>query len=90
MVAGNEESSLEGVVMSTARDVEAIRTGTDSRGRAVPMTVKDALLRGRQVAKALDALDDMGDAEEQRATLEALKRGLDREENRLSHRKRFC
>jgi hypothetical protein len=54
------------------------------------MTVKDALLRGRQVAKALDALDDMGDAEEQRATLEALKRGLDREENRLSHRKRFC
>jgi hypothetical protein len=31
----------------------------------------------------------MGDAEEQRATLEGLKRGLDREANGLSYRKRF-
>lgn len=64
-------------MMATAQEIEAIRTGTDARGRAVPMTDEDALLRGREAAKALLALDGMGDAEEQRSTLEMLKRGLD-------------
>ena len=81
-----EDADPEGLMMATAQEIEAIRTGTDARGRAVPMTDEDALLRDREAAKALDALDDMGDAAEQRNTLETLKRGLDRDGDRLSSR----
>lgn len=45
---------------------------TDGRGRLVPMTEDEVRARADEVARGLDALDDMGDADEQRATLEAL------------------
>jgi hypothetical protein len=41
----------------------------DATGRALPMTVEDIHARAVEIARGLDALDDMGDEEEQRQTL---------------------
>jgi hypothetical protein len=49
----------------------------------------DEEIRGRaaQISQGLDALDDIGDAEEQRQTLDALMKAIDDEP--LSPRRRF-
>jgi hypothetical protein len=51
------------------------------------MTEDEVRARADEVARGLDALDDMGDADEQCATLEALIKAID--EDRLSDRNRF-
>ncbi len=59
----------------------------DMTGRALPMTDEEILARATDIARGLDALDDMGDEEEQRQTLDALMKAIDEEP--LSARKRF-
>jgi excisionase family DNA binding protein len=59
----------------------------DARGRALPMTEEEIRRRNEDAIRALDSLDEIGDAEEQRATFEALAAGIDEEP--LSDRKRF-
>jgi hypothetical protein len=61
-------------------------SAVDARGRALPMTEAEVRARATEIARGLEALDGMGDAEEQRQTLDALLHGLD--EDRLSDRKR--
>jgi hypothetical protein len=59
----------------------------DARGRAIPMTEDEARRRAEEAIRGLEALNDMGDEEEQRRTLEFLMEAID--EDRLSYRKRF-
>ena len=59
----------------------------NATGRALPMTDEEIRVRAAEIARGLDALDDMGDEEEQRQTLEALRKAIDEEP--LSARKRF-
>lgn len=59
----------------------------DARGRAIPLPPDEERRRAQEAIRALDQLDEMGDEDEQRATLEALMKGLD--ENPLSDRRRF-
>jgi hypothetical protein len=59
----------------------------NATGRALPMTDEEIRARAAEIARGLDALDDMGDEEEQRQTLDALMRAIDEEP--LSARKRF-
>ena len=59
----------------------------DATGRALPMTEEEIRARAVAVARGLDALDDMGDEEEQRQTLDALVKAIDEEP--LSARRRF-
>jgi hypothetical protein len=51
------------------------------------MTVEQIRARATEIARGLDALDDMGDEEEQRQTLDALMKIIDDEP--LSARRRF-
>ena len=59
----------------------------NATGRALPMTDEEIRARAAEIARGLDALDDMGDEEEQRQTLDALMKAIDEEP--LSARKRF-
>jgi hypothetical protein len=59
----------------------------DARGRAIPLSEEEIRRRNEQAIRALDALDDMGDEDEQRETLEFLIKAID--EDRLSNRRRF-
>jgi hypothetical protein len=59
----------------------------DATGRALPMTDEEIRARAVEIARGLDALDDMGDEQEQRQTLDALVKAIDEEP--LSGRKRF-
>jgi hypothetical protein len=59
----------------------------DATGRALPMTDEEIRARAVEIARGLDALDDMGDEEEQRQTLDALMKAIDEEP--LSTCKRF-
>lgn len=59
----------------------------DARGRALPMTEAEVRARAGAIARGLDALDDMGDEDEQRETLDFLMAAVD--EDRLSDRRRF-
>jgi hypothetical protein len=59
----------------------------DIRGRAIPMTEEEILQRNVEAIRALDEVAEMGDQEEQRATLEALMTAIDEEP--LSDRRRF-
>ncbi len=63
------------------------RRSVDARGRAIPMTVEEVRARADEVARGLEAIDEMGDEDEQTQTFEALVRAVD--EDRLSDRKRF-
>jgi hypothetical protein len=60
---------------------------TDARGRVVPLADAELDRRAEAAIRGLDALDDMGDEDEQRQTLEFLITAID--EDRLSDRKRF-
>ncbi|MGZ3299482.1 MAG: hypothetical protein ACXVBG_00915 [Isosphaeraceae bacterium] len=51
------------------------------------MTVEEIHAQAVEIARGLDALDDMGDEEEQRQTLSALMKAIDEEP--LSPRRRF-
>jgi hypothetical protein len=53
----------------------------DAHGRALPMTEEEIRRRNAEAIRGLQALDDMGDEEEQRETLDALLKAL--EENPL-------
>ena len=59
----------------------------DIHGRALPMTEQEILQRNAEAIRALDEVAEMGDEDEQRATLEALMTAIDEEP--LSDRKRF-
>jgi hypothetical protein len=59
----------------------------DIHGRALPMTEEEILQRNAGALRALDEVAEMGDEEEQRATLEALMTSIDEEP--LSARRRF-
>jgi hypothetical protein len=59
----------------------------DATGRTLPLTDEEIRARATEIARGLDALDDMGDEEEQRQTLDALMKAIDEEP--LSARKRF-
>ena len=59
----------------------------DIHGRALPMTEEEILQRNAEAIRALDEVAEMGDEEEQRATLEALMIAIDEEP--LSARRRF-
>lgn len=72
--------------MPTADSSAAARPAFDSHGRAVPMTEEEIRRRNEEAIRALDALDEMGDEEEQRQTLDALMAAL--EEGRLDFRLR--
>ena len=73
--------------MATADPTLSPRHSVDSHGRLLPMTDAELQARAIEIARGLDALDDMGDKEEQRQTLEALIKAIDEEP--LSDRKRF-
>ena len=59
----------------------------DARGRAIPLSDEELDRRAEAAIRALDALDDMGDEDEQRETLDALIEAID--QDRLSDRRRF-
>lgn len=63
------------------------RSSFDARGRAIPLPPDEERRRAREAILALDQLDDMGDEDEQRATLRELTVNLDAD--RLSDRRRF-
>ncbi len=43
----------------------------DATGRALPMTDEEIRARAAEVARGLDALDDLGDEEEQRPRIQS-------------------
>lgn len=59
----------------------------DARGRAILMTDAEIHTRAETAIRALDALDDMSDEDEQCATLDVLIQGIN--DHPLSERKRF-
>ncbi len=63
------------------------RRSVDATGQALPMTDEEVRGRALVIARGLDALDDMGDDEEQQQTLDALMKAIDEEP--LSARRRF-
>jgi len=73
--------------MAVTRPTVSPGHSVDSTGRALPMTDEEIRARAAEIATGLDALDDMGDEEEQRQTLDALMKAIDEEP--LSARKRF-
>ncbi len=73
--------------MAIAPTTASPHRSVDATGRALPMAEDEVRARAAEVARGLDALDAMGDEDEQRQTLEALKRAIDEEP--LSDRKRF-
>jgi hypothetical protein len=73
--------------MSMTSPIVSRYHSVDATGRAIPMTEDEIRARSAEVARGLDALDDMGDEEEQRQTLDALIKAIDEEP--LSARRRF-
>ena len=73
--------------MSITHSTDSRHRSVDVTGRAVPMTVEEIRAQSAEIAKGLDALDDMGDEDEQRQTLSALITAIDEEP--LSPRRRF-
>jgi hypothetical protein len=73
--------------MSIPHSTVSPRRSVDATGRALPMTVEEIQSQAVEIARGLDALDDMGDEEEQRQTLSALMTAIDEEP--LSPRSRF-
>ncbi len=59
----------------------------DATGRALPMTVEEIHAQAVAIAMGLDALDDMGEEDEQSQTLDELMKAIDEEP--LSPRRRF-
>jgi len=59
----------------------------DATGRALPMTAEEIHAQAVAIAMGLDALDDMGEEDEQSQTLDELMKAIDEEP--LSPRRRF-
>ena len=72
--------------MASAPTVSPCRS-FDEHGRALPLAEEEVRRRAEQAIRTLEALWDMGDEAEQRATLEALVTALD--EDRPPERRRF-
>jgi excisionase family DNA binding protein len=53
------------------------RRSFDARGRALPLTAEEIRRRNEEAIRGLEALDAMGDEDEQRQTLDALLKALD-------------
>jgi excisionase family DNA binding protein len=73
--------------MSIALPCVSPHRSVDASGRALPMTDAEIRARAEIAIRALDAVADMGDEDEQRQTLDALMEAIDAEP--LSNRKRF-
>ena len=73
--------------MATAPKPVSPYRSVDIHGQALPMTEEEILQRNAGAIRALDEVAEMGDEEEQRATLEALMNSIDEEP--LSTRRRF-
>ncbi len=73
--------------MATASSTVSQRSSIDSSGRAILLTNAEVIERAEIAIRALDAVADIGDEEEQRQTLEALMEAIDADP--LSARKRF-
>jgi hypothetical protein len=73
--------------MAITNSTVSPRRSVDATGRALPMTVEEIQAQAIEIARGLDALDEMGDEEEQRQTLDALIKAIDEEP--LSPRRRF-
>jgi hypothetical protein len=73
--------------MAIISPIDSQYHSVDVRGRALSMTDEEIRARAPEVARGLDALDDMGDEEEQQKTLDTLMTVIDEEP--LSARRRF-
>ena len=73
--------------MAIISPIDSQYHSVDGRGRAVSMTDEEIRARALEVARGLDALDDMGGEEEQQKTLDTLMTVIDEEP--LSARRRF-
>jgi hypothetical protein len=73
--------------MATAPSWAALLRSFDDRGRAVRLTEEEIRQRNALALAALDAIEQIGDEDEQRETLDYLVRVID--EDRLSDRPRF-
>ncbi len=73
--------------MGMAHSTDSPHRSVDATGRALPMTVEEIQAQAVEIARGLDALDEMGDEEEQSQTLSALMKAIDEEP--LSPRRRF-
>jgi hypothetical protein len=65
--------------MATAPTSLSPYRSVDASGRALSMTDAEIRARAPEIARGLDALDDMGDEEDQRQTLETLMKAIDEE-----------
>ena len=83
----SEAPPVGGTPMADAHPTLSPHRTIDATGRALPMTDDEIRARNEIAIRALNAIDDMGDEEEQRQTLEALMKAVDEEP--LSDRKRF-
>ena len=79
--------STEVSTMATSHSTVSPRWSVDATGRALPMTIEEIHAQAAEIARGLDALDEMGDEQEQRQTLDALMKAVDEEP--LSPRRRF-
>ena len=73
--------------MAVAPSTVSPHRSVDASGRALPTTDEQIRARSGEIARGLDSLDDIGDEDEQRQTLEALMKAMNEEP--LSDRKRF-
>ena len=73
--------------MATSPKPVSPHRSVDIHGRALPMTEEEILERNVGAIRALDDVAQIGDAQEQGATLEALMTAIDEEP--LSSRRRF-
>lgn len=74
--------------MSATQHATPYRSAVDARGRLIPMSEDEVRERAGDVARGLAALDELGDEDEQRETLDDLMKALDAD--RLSDRDRSC
>jgi hypothetical protein len=82
-----EMELMEAKTMAMIPSIVSPYHSIDATGRDLPMTDEEIRARATEIARGLDALDDMGDEEEQRQTLDALMKAIDEEP--LSDRNRF-
>jgi len=75
------------ITVATASSLTGSPQSFDDRGRAVRLTEAEVRERNVLALAALDAINEIGDDDEQRETLEYLMRAVD--EDRLSARPRF-
>jgi hypothetical protein len=73
--------------MATAPPTAVLPRSFDERGRALRLSEDEIRERNAKALEALDAIEEIGDDEEQRDTLGYLMRVVD--EDRLSDRPRF-